>query len=122
MQDTSHPNVIAVPSDRMWFDPRALLANTQYVFTDVLCTLNITRVLIASNVRRWGIGIARAPSAGTINYGPWPDPDLFVAGAGGISDSFPFFTLFNHGVIVCNAWSILSATTQTVRVVELIRN
>lgn len=116
------PGPVAIPSDRLWFDP-LLLAVATSVQTHIVSTpLNGNVLMAQQNARRWGLGIFPAGGLATYQIAPWPDVDKYSWFSQTGNTVLPFYTLFQIGSMVSNAWYITSTTNTTFRVVELLRN
>lgn len=116
------PKIIAVPSDRLWFDPIMLNTACSIQITDVAISGTGPQVIIPGNVNRWAIMfVAKSPNA-LPSLGPWPDAasfPLFVS-----TGALPLYqtNLFTIGPIISNQWWVTSLGAMTIRVVESIRN
>lgn len=116
------PRIVAVPSDRLWFDPRALNVATFAQWSDVVVSMGVPRVVVPANPRRWGLGFGIGPLSPGITFAPWPDVGTFALITSTGFFTVPFMTLQTYGPIVSLEWSAAANSTQTIRVVELIRN
>lgn len=112
---------IAVPSDRLWFDPKVLNVAAFPQLTDLTVSMSVVTPLVGANVRRWGLAVCRAGFGGAVEIAPWPDLAAGVLYRSDMQGTIPMITLFAVGPLVSSAWWISTSVAGTVRVVELIR-
>lgn len=115
------PRVIAVPSDRAWFDPRLLTAATSLLQYDYQIQTTVKAQIAVPNPSRIAIAISADISATSCSVGPWPDVDAIWMFQPTTTQPTGFFNLFQHGLIVCNQWWVLSGNPGMIRVNEWIR-
>lgn len=116
------PEVIAVPSDRLWFDPRLQGAACSVQMSTVVFAGLGTLPAAPANPRRWAIGFFQGTAPQSIICAPWPDVATFSFQAIAIGSALLWFKLFDYGPLILNSWWINAPGATTVRVVELIRN
>lgn len=117
----SEPRVIAVPSDRVWFDPRPIIAACQVRVTPVTLIAGSAVQLCNINPRRVALGLTYPVGAtNSLTHAPWDDPTLYPYGniLPGVT---AWYYLHVHLNLVTYAWYGRSGDTSIVRVTEVTR-
>ena len=112
---------IAYPSDRLWFDPRVIVANTYQVFVDVVIPSNTSTQILKPNINRVMFGFATTATASTLNISPWPDVDTVAFFSLSPSTNQKMFTLFDFGPLITFGWYGFSGIGVTARMIEILR-
>jgi hypothetical protein len=113
------PRVIAV--DSLWFDP-ALVNKTNHVNTTQVVVTGGKAILVPANINRWGLMVFNPAGPATITIGPWPDLTTYQFAVIAQAAQSPMYTLANYGPLISNVWYVISTGSQSIRVIELIRN
>lgn len=110
------PRVEAVPSDRAWFDPRLMLAATQFAYRDVTVPAGVPGVVAVADPTRVAVGFWLTSTL-TIGLfvGPWPDPQN-----GGVAlannQAATWFDVRQHLILPTLAWYAYAPGGSTIRV------
>lgn len=124
MRDDREPELIpfAVPSDRAWFDPRLMMAATEWKISDVALPNNVVTVIASPNPLRVYLGFAFSKTGSAdLDVTPWPDWTQFQ-GWLVHSNENRWFSLFEWGQLVCQGWYTNSVGVDAfVRVIEILR-
>lgn len=102
-----------------WADPTYMLATSQWITNDFTIVINTTERIAINNPRRWAIGFAMSPpTVNTIQVAPWEDAQAFGKL---ITVDFrdSWYTIFEHGPMVCGEWYGFTNFGNSVRVVEV---
>lgn len=110
------------PSDRIWFDPRLILANCSVELSNVAITAGTNTNIAPARSNRWAIGFFQSVIASGCDYAPWPDVNAYVFDQSSITFTQRWYNLFDYGPIIANSWFARPTAPMTIRVVELLRN
>lgn len=110
------------PSDRIWFDPRLILANCSILQSDVAIPMTTNKMVAPARSNRWAIGMFQPTTITQCSYAPWPDVDAFVVDITSLTNTIKWFKLFDYGPLVANSWWVRGSSAFTLRVVEILRN
>lgn len=113
------PTVRATLYRPTWADPGFALATTEDSRTDVVVLSGAPVQLVRPNPKRIALGFVVPFNQGVdFKLGPWSDVNVI-----GIippnTGTLVWYTLFEHGTIVCRDWWANTANTVTVRVIEI---
>lgn len=111
-----------IPSDRAWFDPPLLVANTEMITQDIVVPMGGAPSVVAPpNIRRLMIGFTQKQPSGTMSYSPWPDADTYQFSTQAFGTGTQWLTLFGYGLLVCSVWYAFTSGSQTIRVTQILR-
>jgi hypothetical protein len=113
---------LAIPGDRLWFDPRALAANTSVQYTNFTFAATQLLQILPQNTRRWGVGFYWASPSIAMQLSPWSDTNLIPFVTTSNVPAPNMYTIFNYGTLISNGWYCNTQGPNSLRVVELIRN
>lgn len=117
------PRVVAIPSDRAWFDPRLMIAATETTISDVPVTAGQIATLAVPDPTRIAIGFGINESVvGDVQLGPWPDVDVTNLITSGTLAGAAWFDLQNYFGLVGLAWYGLPTANGFIRVITVRRN
>lgn len=112
------PRVIAVPSDRAWFDPRLLVNNSQVLTYNLTIDASGTGMILPYNANRYML-LLSGGIIGTASYAPWPEVSAYAAfGPFNPGATLTRVSLFDIGPIITQAWYVLGSGFDTIHVVE----
>lgn len=114
--------LVPVPSDRAWFDPKLMMASTEWRQSDVPLANNVVTQVIAASPVRIMLGFAFYKlGSPDLEISPWPDWATFQGWILASNRSL-WFTLFENGQLVNQAWYTNSVGADSfVRVIEILR-
>lgn len=121
-EETTQTIIVPVPSDRLWFDPRVIMSACQMTTQDIDTATGVITMVATADASRVAIGFSLlAGTIGTLDVGPWTDPDIasFVRINGGVPQ---WFYLHEHLNVVCQEWFGVSLVGASVRVTTIRRN
>jgi hypothetical protein len=121
-EETTPTIIVPVPSDRLWFDPRVIMAACDVQYSTIDLTLTAITLLAPADPTRVAIGIMLPRTITPLSgYGPWPDPDQWSL-AGFASGQMAWFDVHKYLNMVNLAWYCFGDGTTLARVVTVRRN
>lgn len=115
------PPVVAVPSDRCWFDPYLIYRSLYTVRTNYQSVAGTRLKAAPSNPYRWAVYFQLVSSTGSQPIVS-PYPDLFNSDGWLVGNGSPVrFTLTLDGPLCGGEWWAYSPNTYVLRVIEVLR-
>lgn len=121
-QSSELTRVLAVPSDRLWLDPRLVRLNLYTVANNVATDPATSVRLATNNPYRWAVGFVHDVYGGSVRVSPWVQDGISVAGWLLEENKVLWFNLTEHTSLVGDEWYASITSGSVVRVIEVIRN
>lgn len=115
------PRVVAIPSDRAWFDPRLINLATQIRTTDYAGAGPFPAIVLPADTRRMMVGFFPNQASNLFEVSPWPDVDQFPLIQVQTPPTIFMLSIFDWGPLISNSWYGMGSGVGSTRIIEILR-